>query len=228
MASFCSCFMDGDGSGMIDTNSNKSSTFSVISVIFESLAECITCTGNNAEVSVVFNFNYHISHLSSFCIFNFSPNSSELLLSHLTWILSWICQEWNWPLPAFCYPWFSNYSGTTASEAHYYFASFLSIIRKMWCWNSIKLWASKRKGFPCNYFAKLGMWYGSRRIGHCSAAWSIQREVSLGYWMCSRCILVFQTYGWNGISLFEFPCSKVQWLSRIGHCNAFSLYFLVW
>lgn len=41
--------MDGDGSGMIDTNSNKSSTFSVISVIFESLAECITCTGNNAE-----------------------------------------------------------------------------------------------------------------------------------------------------------------------------------
>lgn len=34
---------------MVDTNSDKSSTFSVISVIFESLAECITCTGSNAE-----------------------------------------------------------------------------------------------------------------------------------------------------------------------------------
>lgn len=49
MASFCSCFMEGDGSGMVDINSNESSTFSVISVIFESLAECITCTGSNAE-----------------------------------------------------------------------------------------------------------------------------------------------------------------------------------
>ncbi|XP_010325584.1 protein SENSITIVE TO UV 2 isoform X2 [Solanum lycopersicum] len=50
MASFCSCFMEGDGSGMVDINSNESSTFSVISVIFESLAECITCTGSNAEL----------------------------------------------------------------------------------------------------------------------------------------------------------------------------------
>ncbi|XP_047251089.1 protein SENSITIVE TO UV 2 isoform X3 [Capsicum annuum] len=49
MASFCSCLMEGDGSGMVDTNSNKSSTFSVISAIFESLAECITCTGSNTE-----------------------------------------------------------------------------------------------------------------------------------------------------------------------------------
>ncbi|XP_055820996.1 protein SENSITIVE TO UV 2 isoform X2 [Solanum dulcamara] len=49
MASFCSCFMEGDGSGVVDTNSNKSSTFAVISMIFESLAECITCTGSNAE-----------------------------------------------------------------------------------------------------------------------------------------------------------------------------------
>ncbi|KAH0645664.1 hypothetical protein KY285_034681 [Solanum tuberosum] len=49
MASFCSCFMEGDGSGMVDINSNESSTFSVISVIFESLAECIACTGSNAE-----------------------------------------------------------------------------------------------------------------------------------------------------------------------------------
>ncbi|KAK4364710.1 hypothetical protein RND71_016068 [Anisodus tanguticus] len=49
MASFCSCFMEGDGSGMVDTNANKTSLFSVISVIFESLAECITCTGSNTE-----------------------------------------------------------------------------------------------------------------------------------------------------------------------------------
>ncbi|PHT58488.1 hypothetical protein CQW23_00851 [Capsicum baccatum] len=49
MASFCSCLMEGDGSGMVDTNSNKSSTFSVISAVFESLAECITCTGSNTE-----------------------------------------------------------------------------------------------------------------------------------------------------------------------------------
>ncbi|XP_060207720.1 protein SENSITIVE TO UV 2 [Lycium barbarum] len=49
MASFCSCFVEGDGSGMVDTNSNKTSTLSVISMIFENLAECITCTGSNAE-----------------------------------------------------------------------------------------------------------------------------------------------------------------------------------
>lgn len=49
MASFCSCLMEGDGGGMVDTNSKNTSTFPVVSVILESLAECVTCTGSNAE-----------------------------------------------------------------------------------------------------------------------------------------------------------------------------------
>ncbi|XP_019252896.1 PREDICTED: uncharacterized protein LOC109231707 isoform X2 [Nicotiana attenuata] len=49
MASFCSCLVEGDGVGMVDTNSKNTSTFPVVSVILESLAECVTCTGSNAE-----------------------------------------------------------------------------------------------------------------------------------------------------------------------------------
>lgn len=70
MASFCSCLMEGDGGGMVDTNSKNTSTFPVVSVILESLAECVTCTGSNAEVCLIyFSFNYPIfcPFLISYC-----------------------------------------------------------------------------------------------------------------------------------------------------------------